>query len=475
MGFRPTVWHVARQLGLAGDVRNDGEGVLVRLAGADDATADRFVRELNDRLPPLARIEEIESHRIADFEAAEFSIVPSEATTPLTGIVPDAATCPACLAELRDPADRRYRYPFTNCTHCGPRLSIIRAIPYDRANTSMAPFSMCAQCADEYTDPADRRYHAQPNAYPECGPKIWIDGRPQQDPLAAAQDCLRSGGILAFKGIGGFHLACDARNPAAVEELRRRKRRYAKPFALIARDPTVLRRYCEVDVQAEQTLQSPAIPILLLSALPGCGLPEAIAPDSGELGFMLPYSPLHHLLLADWDSPLVMTSGNLSDEPQCIDNSEAARRLEGLADRVLLHDREIVNRVDDSVLRVMAGEPRLMRRASGYAPAPLRLHTDFADMPAVLALGGDLKNSFCLLQGRNASLSHTSATCTRHAPATSSNAPWRCITSCSPSTRTPSRWTCTRTTRAAASAGRSPIRWNCPCCKSSITTRISPR
>ena len=370
VGFRPTVWHVAWQLGLTGDVRNDGEGVLVRFSNADETQVDDFIRALRERLPPLAVIDSIERYPIAPFGAGDFDIVASAATTPLTGIVPDAATCPACREEIFDANDRRYRYPFTNCAHCGPRLSIIRAIPYDRANTSMAVFPLYERCAAEYTDPTDRRYHAQPNACPACGPRIWIDNRPDVEPLQAAQACLRDGGILALKGIGGFHLACDAGNSKAVRRLRQRKRRYAKPFALMARDLDVIRDYCTVDALSGQALRSPAAPIVLLPADGKYRLPDAIAPDSGELGFMLPYSPLHHLLLAPWDSPLVMTSGNLSDEPQCIDNADAGERLAGLADQVLLHDREIVNRVDDSVLRVMAGQPRPLRRARGYAPAP---------------------------------------------------------------------------------------------------------
>ena len=405
VGFRPAVWHVANKLGLTGNVRNDGEGVLVRLTTADIGRMEAFIHTLRAQLPPLARIDSIQTHEIADFQRTSFDIVASAATTPLTGIVPDAATCPDCLAELRDPNDRRYRYPFINCTHCGPRLSIIRAIPYDRANTSMAVFPLCSRCAAEYVDPADRRYHAQPNACPVCGPQLTIAGGGNQDPLTTAQACLRSGGILALKGIGGFHLACDAENVEAVRELRRRKRRHAKPFALMARDIEVVKRYAHLDELAADALCSPAAPIVLLQRKQQHKLPGDLAPDSRELGFMLPYSPLHHLLLEPWDTPLVMTSGNLSDEPQCIDNEEAIHRLGELADTVLLHDREIVNRVDDSVLRVMAGRPRPLRRARGYAPAPLRLHESFATADHLLALGGDLKNTFCLLDGRNATLS----------------------------------------------------------------------
>lgn len=405
VGFRPTAWHVANDLELAGNVRNDGEGVLIHLATDATDRVEVFIDALRAQLPPLARIDSIRVLRIDDFVATGFDIVPSAATTPLTGIVPDAATCPACLAELRDPHDRRHRYPFINCTHCGPRLSIIRAIPYDRASTSMAPFPLCPRCAAEYADPGDRRYHAQPNACPECGPRVWVAGHEHQPPLALAQACLRAGGILAFKGLGGFHLACDASNADAVQELRRRKRRYAKPFALMARDIPAIRPHAQLDEPSIAALRSAAAPIVLLQRKPACRLPGALAPDSSELGFMLPYTPLHHLLLEPWNTPLVMTSGNLSDEPQCIDNDEAIRRLSGPADLVMLHDRDILNRVDDPVLRVLAGRPRPLRRARGYAPAPLRLHESFAHAAPLLALGGDLKNTFCLLEGRNATLS----------------------------------------------------------------------
>ncbi|NEX17647.1 MAG: carbamoyltransferase HypF, partial [Halochromatium sp.] len=331
----------------------------------------------------------------------------------------------ACAAEITDPKDRRYRYPFTNCTHCGPRLSIIRAIPYDRGNTSMAEFEMCSACAAEYRDPADRRFHAQPNACPVCGPKVWLAFDPTDDRLAdpAARDAidvasrlLARGAILAIKGIGGFHLACDATNPVAVARLRERKRRSAKPFALMARDLEVIRGYCRVSPAEAELLSSTAAPIVLLDQLAADadldsglrGLPQLaaeIAPGQSALGLMLPYSPLHRLLLQDWERPLVMTSGNLSDEPQCIDNADALQRLAGIADAWLLHDREILNRVDDSVARVIQGHTRWLRRARGAAPTPLRLPSGFESAPKVLALGGELKNSLCLLSDGQATLS----------------------------------------------------------------------
>jgi hydrogenase maturation protein HypF len=330
--------------------------------------------------------------------------------------VPDAATCPACRSEVLDPADRRYRYPFTNCTHCGPRLSIVRAIPYDRANTSMAVFPMCGDCRAEYENPADRRFHAQPNACGRCGPRVWLQGAHGRrvdpaavgavDPVEAASALLAGGRILAIKGIGGFHLACDAASAEAVAELRRRKRRYRKPFALMARDLDIVRLYAEVASAEARLLASPAAPIVLLerrSAAPP--LAPEIAPGQSTLGFMLPYSPLHQLLLSGWDRPLVMTSGNLSDEPQCTDNDDAGGRLGRIADAFLLHDREIVNRVDDSVVRTMDGAPRFLRRARGYAPAPVALPEGLRNGPAVLAMGGELKNTLCLVRDGQATLS----------------------------------------------------------------------
>lgn len=407
VGFRPTVWRLAQQLHLSGDVRNDGDGVLVRFANDDEQMLERFCALLEKELPPLARIDSLQSFSIQDALTSEhFEIIDSAPTTPLTGIVPDAATCPACQKELFDPCNRRYRYPFINCTHCGPRLSIIRAIPYDRANTSMDVFPMCAPCLSEYRSPADRRYHAQPNACSDCGPHIWLDDEPDADTFQRAEQHLRHGDIVAIKGIGGFHLACDAHNAQSVERLRERKHRYGKPFALMAKDIDTIKRYCELNTAAIELLQSPAAPIVLLPRKDNAPvLPDAIAETHQTLGFMLPYSPIHHLLLQNWDTPLVMTSGNISDEPQCIGNREAAERLKHIADHVLLHDRDIINRVDDSVVRIMADRPRLYRRARGYAPAPIVLHESFANASKVLALGSELKNTLCLLQQGNAIVS----------------------------------------------------------------------
>lgn len=412
VGFRPTVWRIARDCGLHGDVRNDGDGVLVRVAGAAQ-DIERFCSRLRSECPPLARIDAVERVAVdASLLGEGFHITASDRGAVRTGVVADAATCAACRGELFDPGDRRFRYPFINCTHCGPRLSIVQRIPYDRAHTSMAAFTMCPACQAEYDDPADRRFHAQPNACPVCGPRVWLEdaaGDPVveagEDALATASRLLRAGQIVALKGIGGFHLACDAGSDAAVAELRRRKRRHRKPFALMARDLAVIRRYAAVDDQQAALLASPAAPVVLLEADGLQAVAADVAPGQTTLGFMLPYSPLHLLLLADWDRPLVMTSGNISEEPQCISNADAAQRLRDLADLYLLHDREIVNRVDDSVVRVMAGRPRLLRRARGYAPTPIALPPGFERAPPVLALGGELKNTICLLQHGQATLS----------------------------------------------------------------------
>ncbi len=407
VGFRPTVWRLAQRLGLRGRVWNDAEGVVVELWG-EAAQRRRFLRSLHQELPPLARIEGIENTPLTGEPPDGFAIVASREGEVHTGVPADAATCSHCLREIFDPRDRRHRYPFTNCTHCGPRFSIVRAIPYDRANTSMAVFPMCPRCRAEYEDPADRRFHAQPNACPDCGPRLWLEqagGAPLPgDPLAEAVRILKQGGILAVKGIGGFHLACDAGNEQAVAELRRRKNRYRKPFALLARDLEMMGRHARLEPGAEEPLRSSAAPILLL---PKAGEPLApsLAPGQHNLGFLLPYTPLHHLLMAQLERPLVLTSGNRSEEPQCIGNDEARQRLAGIADAFLLHDREILTRLDDSVARVMAGRPRLLRRARGYAPEPLPLPAGFGRTPRVLALGAELKSTFCLLDRGRAILS----------------------------------------------------------------------
>ncbi len=411
VGFRPAVWLLARSCGLTGEAWNDGEGVLIRAFGPP-----RAIREFLDRLPreapPLARIDAIEHSPLPGPAPAHFSIVESNNSAVSTGFVPDAATCPDCLAEMLDVADRRHGYAFTNCAHCGPRLSIIRALPYDRAQTSMAAFPMCPACEAEYHNPANRRFHAQPNACPECGPRLWVEeNSPPPAPgdveaIARAAQLISSGAIVAIKGIGGFHLACDAANAATVKRLRQRKHRYGKPLALMALDAAMVRRYARVSPREEALLRNRAAPIVVLDRLSdGPALAPELAPGQTSLGFMVPYTPLHHLLMRAVGRPIVLTSGNRSEEPQCIANDDARERLGSIVDAWLMHDRDIVNRLDDSVLRVAAGAPRMLRRARGFAPASLRLPRGFKTAAPVLAMGGALKSTFCLLRNGEAIIS----------------------------------------------------------------------
>lgn len=404
VGFRPWVWHLARQSGISGRVFNDAAGVLIEAFGTT-AQLDALVAALNQEPPPLARIQSIEKQPIQPLDGLvpdTFEIVVSRFGEISTDIAPDAATCALCVEDIRSPANRRHGYAFTNCTHCGPRLSIIQALPYDRANTSMAGFALCADCRAEYEDPADRRFHAQPNACPNCGPRLWLEDAQGLTltvpaPLEQAAALLKAGKIIAIKGIGGFHLACDATNAEAVIRLRKRKQRYHKAFALMARDLAMIGLYAQVSEAEARLLQSPAAPIVILKAQ-GRSLPDALAPGQDSLGFMLPYSPLHQLLYQLLDMPLVMTSGNRSDEPQCIDNADARARLAAIADGFLMHDRPIQNRLDDSVARLALGRPQFLRRARGYTPEPLHLPAGFGQAPRVLAMGAELKNTFALLQ-----------------------------------------------------------------------------
>lgn len=411
VGFRPFIWRIARDEGLSGHVLNDAEGVLAEVWGGPEETG-RFLERVRTESPPLSRVDEVLAEAFsgpAGTPEEGFRIVSSVAGDVATGIVPDAATCPDCLQEVLDPSDRRHGYAFTNCTHCGPRLSIIEAIPYDRAKTSMAPFIMCPDCRAEYDDPADRRFHAQPNACPECGPRLWVEKGGKrievQDPIRWTADELSAGAIIAVKGIGGFHLAVDATRTDAVDRLRTRKKRPHKPLAMMARDIIQARSICHVSDEEEKLLSDRAAPIVLLKSLEHNGLAEGLAPDQDQLGVMLPYTPLHHLLMAAASGPIVLTSGNLSEEPQVIDNEEARGKLGQIADGFLMHDRAIVNRLDDSVVRVMSCGPAIMRRARGLAPEPLELHEAFRPSPQVLAMGGELKSTFCLLRGGQAILS----------------------------------------------------------------------
>lgn len=409
VGFRPFVWRLAHEHNLVGWVLNDAEGVLANAWGAEENIQD-FLKTLEDTPPPLSKIESVESEPLSgEPDTSEFKIIQSDSGETHTGVSPDAATCPDCLADTLDPQDRRYRYPFTNCTHCGPRLSILHSVPYDRAKTSMSEFVMCEVCQQEYEDPSDRRFHAQPNACPVCGPKVWIEN-PQgtiiesDDPIAHTAALIKQGEIVAIKGIGGFHLACDATNAKTVSLLRERKRRLGKPFALMARDVDVINQYAQLIEGEEQQLKDRAAPIVILETGKGQLSPD-IAPGQDSLGFMLPYTPLHHVLMTHLEKPVVMTSGNQSDEPQCFDNDVARERLKKIADFFLMHDRGIVNRLDDSVIRFMDDTPRFLRRARGYTPEALSLPDGFEDAPQILAMGAELKNTFCLLKDGKAVMS----------------------------------------------------------------------
>ncbi|MBK5951251.1 carbamoyltransferase HypF [Rhodobium orientis] len=410
VGFRPFVWRLAAEFGISGDVRNDGEGVLIRAFAGD---VDGFVGAIKENPPPLAHIDTVERAPLAGTAVQPgFSIVETDRSSARTGATPDAAMCPACHAEILDPEERRHRYAFANCTHCGPRFSILENIPYDRASTTMRAFDMCPSCRAEYEDPADRRFHAQPIACPDCGPRLWLerDGvEIEGDAIAAAAKLLRAGKILGIKGIGGFHLACDAANEDAVRLLRERKRRPKKPFALMAPDMDAIRCHAALSPAEEALLNDPAAPIVLLEKaddIPAGSLAPALAPGLSVLGWMLPYSPLHALLMAAVDGPLVMTSGNRSGEPQAIGNDEAGTKLGPFVDAFLMHDRPIARRLDDSVARIVSGDIRLLRRARGYAPASLDLPPGFKSAPPVAAFGGELKSALCLSRAGTAILSH---------------------------------------------------------------------
>ncbi|RWD54130.1 MAG: carbamoyltransferase HypF [Mesorhizobium sp.] len=414
VGFRPTVWRFAQEALLDGEVLNDGEGVLIRVRGPRDDIA-RLVERLRGEPPPLAAIETIEVSPFVGWLDEGFRIIASTAGEARTEISPDAGICAACAAEVLDPFARRYRYPFTNCTHCGPRLTIVKGVPYDRATTTMAPFSFCADCAAEYRDPADRRFHAEPIACHACGPKarlIRFDGRAVSyeqhsmlDDVDAAMSLIQKGEIVAIKALGGYQLACDATRADVVDRLRLLKRRERKPFALMARDMEVIRKYCTVSPGEEQSLRSAAAPIVLLDASGPLHLPESVAPGMATYGFMLPSTPLHVLLFRRMKRPVVMTSGNLSEEPQVTDDAEAAAKLGAIASFALIHDRDIANRVDDSVVRLAAGKVRMLRRARGYAPASIRLPRGFGTAPQILAFGPQMKATFCMVKDGRAVLS----------------------------------------------------------------------
>jgi hydrogenase maturation protein HypF len=403
VGFRPFVYRLALEEGLAGFVGNDTDGVTIEIEGPEERV-EAFLDRLRSQTPALARIDAVTVSEVALAGDSGFKIVASEVLGRVsTGIPADAATCPDCLRELMDPNDRRYRYPFLNCTNCGPRFTITRRIPYDRPQTSMAKFPMCEACQQEYDDPLNRRFHAQPNACWKCGPRVWItrvDGVeiPADDAVAACIDYLLVGDIMAIKGIGGFHLSVDATNQDAVMRLRERKRRYGKPLAVMVRDLKAARQVCVLTAEEEELLLTSARPIVLARRRNGCDIAEGVAPGIPWLGVYLPYAPLQHLLFADARvRALVMTSANLSEEPIAIDNEEARARLGGIADAFLMHDREILQRCDDSVAVVVDGAPQLVRRARGYVPMGVALPFD---VPPLLAVGGHLKNVFALARGR---------------------------------------------------------------------------
>lgn len=429
VGFRPFVYALATERGLSGWVRNDGAGVTLEVQGAV-ALVQAVLTALREQAPPLARVDAVTSVPLAPQDEVGFRIMASAGGPVNTGIPPDTAVCPACLVELFDPLNRRYRYPFINCTHCGPRYTLTRALPYDRPNTSMAGFVQCPVCQGEYDHPADRRFHAQPNACPVCGPQLrWLDAQGTLDAeaetgalLRRAVADLRAGAILAVKGLGGFHLLCRADAADVVARLRERKHREAKPFAVMVARPQVLTPWVLLDAAEQQLLHARERPIVLLRKQPGCDAALAgVAPDLAWLGAMLPYTPLHYLLFheaagcpagTDWlldNAPLeaeplvlVCTSANPGGEPLVIDNAEAVQRLKGIADAFLLHDRDILIRCDDSVVRVGVEGAAFLRRARGYTPQPLQLPQAG---PSVLALGGWLKNTLCVTRGAQAFIS----------------------------------------------------------------------
>ena len=417
VGFRPFVYNLAHRLELSGFVLNSSAGVFIEAEGPE-ADLDQFLHALRQDAPPLAQIEDVAVTPLAPTLERGFLIRASlDEPGRLVPVSPDVSTCDDCMRDFRTPWNRRYGYPFTNCTNCGPRYTITRQIPYDRPLTTMACFTMCEHCSHEYEDPADRRFHAQPNACPDCGPSLSLTppGEPVFDSpdgalaiIRKVRSLLRDGRILAIKGLGGFHLACDPQNAGVVRMLRERKKRSDKPFALMVPDIQSAERFCIVSDAARTALESARRPIVILPRRPGAELPPGLAPGNNTLGVMLPYTPLHYLLFGDsLDTPpefhaLVMTSGNLSEEPIVTSNREAAVRLDRVADAFLFHNRDIHTRVDDSVVRIFDGKERVLRRSRGYAPFPVHLEFPMAE---ILACGAELKNTFCLTKEHHAFLS----------------------------------------------------------------------
>jgi hydrogenase maturation protein HypF len=415
VGFRPFIYRLANDYELKGWVLNSTEGVVIEVEGPTSRLQE-FIADIRLKAPPLAVIEGVESSTLPPVGYQSFIIQASqEQEDKFVLVSPDICLCPDCLRELFDPSDRRHRYPFINCTNCGPRFTIIKDIPYDRPKTTMVAFRMCPSCEEEYHDPSDRRFHAQPNACPDCGPQVWlVNGRTTGDSFAEGDEAitevrrlLKGGAIVAVKGLGGFHLACDATSSAGISLLRERKGRVNKAFAIMSLDCQTVEKYCQVSDEERQLLESPQRPIVLLRRKSGSPISALVAPHNSYLGVMLPYTPLHYLLLErrgdETDAlALVMTSGNMSEEPIAIGNEEALERLGTLADAFLLHDRDIHVRCDDTVTRVFEGKEAIIRRSRGYAPFPVRLNFE---MKQVLACGAELKNTFCLTRENYAFLS----------------------------------------------------------------------
>ncbi|MCD6365638.1 MAG: carbamoyltransferase HypF, partial [Planctomycetes bacterium] len=412
VGFRPFAYRLAQELKLGGWILNDEKGVMIEVQGASQAI-ETFVERLRTELPPLASIANLRRREVRLVQTAGgFEIRTSAASGPAqTQVTVDTATCRDCLREMKDPGDPRYAYPFINCTNCGPRFTILKRIPYDRPNTTMADFTMCELCAGEYRDPASRRFHAQPIACPKCGPQVSLtDGRgreiPCREPITQAAAMLSEGRVLAIKGLGGFHLACRADDEHVVARLRRRKGRDAKPFAIMVADLAQAELLCELNDSARRLLRGAIRPIVVCPSRPRAAVAESVAHGLTTLGIMLPYTPVHHLLFAHGLGPLVMTSGNHSEEPLVKDNESALTHLAKIADAFLMHNRRIERRLDDSVVQIHAdGSPGILRRARGYAPQPIRIGALKGPYPAVLAVGAELKNTICLLSYDNAVLS----------------------------------------------------------------------
>ncbi len=395
VGFRPFVYRLATALNLKGYVLNSSGSVEILLQG-DPIAIKRFITELREKAPPLSVIDSIEQYEIESKEYKEFIIEHSRKEEGFVFISPDIAVCEDCLREMRDPKDRRYRYPFINCTNCGPRYTIIEDMPYDREKTTMKKFKMCPLCEAEYRDPLSRRFHAQPNSCYDCGPELWIEGIKTDDIFKKMAGLLREGKILAIKGLGGFHIACNATSEDAVGKLRERKRRPHKPFALMMKDIEMVKHYCFVSEEEKKILKSPQSPIVLLKIKQKGDIADNVAPNNNYLGVMLPYTPYHYLMFDYIDFPIVMTSANFSDSPIIKDNEEAKEKLSSIVDFFVFHNRDIRHRIDDSVVFVEEGSMQIVRRARGYAPDPIRLPIKVRPS---LALGPELKNTFTLAKG----------------------------------------------------------------------------